>query len=164
MVSASFTALGLAATILSTSIVSAQNNQVMQVIWSSGHFSTISGPTGNEHGHSNGFAVTDGDGVELYSESYPGDYSPCMTGDGRSFTLTSTCWSRERKFKCVCNLGGNPESCEVRDSGDNVLSSAEGNTETNFIGIAIAQEGACGTSFLLEADEHCDDQAEWTVS
>ncbi|KAF4986286.1 hypothetical protein FDECE_16029 [Fusarium decemcellulare] len=148
--------------------VSAQNqqSQSLQVVWSSGAFETISGPGGgNEIGHDSGFAITDADGVELYSAAYPGDHAPCYnTGDGRTFTLTSTCWSRERKFKCKAKFDGNPDTCSVLDSSDNTLAEGTGDSHITFIGIAISSEGSCGVSFLLEPDEHCDDKAEWTVS
>lgn len=141
-------------------------NQFLQVVWSTGHFSTIAPPSGgNMYGHDSGFAITDAQGNELWSAAFPGDHDPCYnTGGGRTFTLDSTCWRRPRQFRCEATAGGNPKNCEVYDIAGNSIVSAEGNTETHFIGIALAQDGSCGFTFILEAGELCDDKATWTVS
>lgn len=137
----------------------------LQVVWSSGHFSTIAGPNGgNEFGHDSGFAVTNDKGQSYFDSAYPADHAPCYnTGDGREFKVMSSCWKAPRSFKCKSNFGGNPESCEVFDSVGNSLAKGKGNTDTKFIGIALTQSSSCGVNFELEADEHCDDKAEWRI-
>lgn len=156
------TVLGLAAIpLLSTGAVAKQS---LQVVWSSGHFSTISGPSGNEVGHDSGFAITDDKGHNLYSSGFPSDHAPCYnTGNGRTFTMSSSCFKAPRKFKCKADFGGNPKTCEVQDSKSNVLASGKGNVKDKFIGIAISQSGSCGVKFDLEDDEHCDDKATFKV-
>lgn len=152
--------LGLAAASAATAI------QSLQVVWSSGHFTTIAPPGGaGMVGHNSGFVITDDQGVELWSAEYPGDHAPCYSTDGgRTFTLSSTCWSKPRQFHCLADGGGNPDNCEILDSGGNSIGYAEGHTETHFIGIALGQDSSCGVPLLLDSDETCDEQAEWTVS
>ncbi|KAE8418404.1 hypothetical protein BDV36DRAFT_295244 [Aspergillus pseudocaelatus] len=58
-------------------------------------------------------------------------------------------------FNCVSDFGGMPDHCAVLDVNGNELSSADGNSNFNFIGIAIAQDGFCGTSFELPEGADC---------
>lgn len=134
--------------------------QSLQVIWSSGQFQTA----GGANSHSSGFAITDKDGNEFYSSSAPGDHDPCYnTGDGRTFTMSSTCWSSPRQFKCKASFDGSPKTCAVLDQGGNTINSGEGKGGFNFIGIAVAKDVSCGVGFVMEANESCDDKATWTV-
>lgn len=130
--------------------------QTINVIWSTGDFSTLSGPGGtNQIGHSTGFVLTDLDGNTIYSNEYPNDYRPCAL-EGHTFTLTDGCFGDvEYKFRCA-SKNGTPQSCEVLDSGDHVIASGEGDRDTDFFGIGIAQTGYCGTSFTMHKDLHCE--------
>lgn len=139
--------------------------QTINVIWSTSDFSTISGPGGtNQIGHGTGFVLTDLDGNTIWSDTYPNGYRPCTLG-GHSFTMTDGCFGDvEYKFSCTTE-NHTPKSCEVLDSGDNVIASGEGDSDTDFYGIGISQVGYCGTSFTMHKDLHCEpDSTGFTVS
>ncbi|KAF4333298.1 hypothetical protein FBEOM_12884 [Fusarium beomiforme] len=116
----------------------------LRVVWSKGDFATISGPNGgNQNGHFSNFAIIDRNGDAIFTEAYPGGYAVCQIDDGHEFAIEGMCWSAPRKFHCVSNFAGNPESCEVKDSNGNSLGKAGGNTNWDFIGIAIASSSGC---------------------
>ncbi|KAJ5375420.1 hypothetical protein N7517_007426 [Penicillium concentricum] len=99
----------------------------LTVVWSSGGFSTISGPTGNEHGHNSGFSILNEAGDAIYYQSHPDNHAPCYnTGDGREFTIEGDCWATPRKFKCKSSFAGTPKNCEVKDGDGNSLGTGEG--------------------------------------
>ena len=143
----------------------AMAKQKLQVVWSSGHFSTISGPAGgNTNGHDSGFAITDDKGHSLYSSGYPSDHAPCYNVDnGRTFTMSSSCFKNPRKFHCKSDFGGNPKICEVQDKDSKVVASGSGNVKDKFIGIAISQSGSCGLTFELDDGETCDEKSTFKV-
>ncbi|CAI7628840.1 unnamed protein product [Penicillium bialowiezense] len=113
----------------------------LKVVWSSGDFSSISGPSGgNTNGHYSGFAIINDAGDAIYDQGFPDDHSPCYnTGDGREFTIEGDCWSTPRKFKCKADFGGHPDTCD-------------GQTDTTFIGIAIGQDASCVVEFDSDSD------------
>ncbi|KAL2815045.1 ankyrin repeat-containing domain protein [Aspergillus cavernicola] len=101
--------------------------ETLRAIWSSGSFSTISGPGGgNGHGYDSGFAILNENGDAVYDK-------------GELRLEKRLCWDTPRKFHC-----------EVWDGDGNSLGKSEGKTETNFIGIAIGQDSTCVVEF--EAD------------
>lgn len=118
----------------------------LRVVFSSGNFATVSGTTGNESGSHNGFAIINDDDVAIYDNAYPNDYAPCFT-DTRTFTIEGDCWATPRTFLCTAAFDGSPESCEVRDGNGNSLGTGKGETDTTFIGIAIAQDSTCVVEF-----------------
>ncbi|KAL4884078.1 hypothetical protein BJY04DRAFT_215954 [Aspergillus karnatakaensis] len=125
----------------------------VRVVWSMGDFSTISGPSGNEHGHYKGFAIVNEDGDAIYDQAYPDDHAACYnTGDGREFTIEGDCWDTSRTFKCKGAFSGHPETCEVLDGDGNSLGKSEGKTDTTFIGIAIGMDGSCVVEFETDGD------------
>ncbi|PKY09365.1 hypothetical protein P168DRAFT_278855 [Aspergillus campestris IBT 28561] len=131
----------------------AVNGERLKVVWSSGSFSTVSGPAGNESGNYNGFAIFDEAGKAIYDQGTPDNHSPCYsTDDGREFTIEGDCWDTPRKFKCKSNLAGNPQTCEVKDGNGNSLGKGDGKTDTTFIGIAIGMDSSCVVEF--DADSH----------
>lgn len=120
----------------------------LKVVFSNGGFSTISGPSGNENGHYNGFAIVRDNGEAIYDESYPAGRDPCYRYDGgRTFTIEGDCWATPRTFFCVTDFAGHPDKCEVKDGDGNSLGTSEGQTDTNFIGIAIGQDSTCVIEF-----------------
>ncbi|KAJ5128918.1 hypothetical protein N7448_002627 [Penicillium atrosanguineum] len=126
----------------------------LKVVWSSGDFSTISGPAGgNTNGHYSGFAIINDAGEAIYDQGFPDDHAPCYnTGDGREFTIEGDCWSTPRKFKCKADFGGHPDTCEVKDGDGNSLGTGEGQEDTTFIGIAIGQDASCVVEFESDSD------------
>ncbi|KAF5013360.1 hypothetical protein FDECE_607 [Fusarium decemcellulare] len=125
----------------------------LRVVWPQGDFEAISGPSGNEIGHYSGFTIVNDDGNSIYTQDYLDDHSPCYTGDGREFTIEGGCWKQARKFKCICNIAGDPETCEIKDKDSNSFGTGYGQTYTTFIGIAISQESSCAVEFNTEDDE-----------
>lgn len=120
-------------------------------VYSRGDFSTISNGVGNENGHSSGFTITDADGNELYNEAYPDDVTPCSAYDGTTFKFSSSCWDGEYSFHCTGDQYGNIKSCEAGpDGGDQVEGSTD--SDTNFIGIAIAMDHSCGAGLTVPKD------------
>lgn len=121
----------------------------LTVAFSSGGFSTISGSgTGNENGHYSSFAIINDEGTAIYDNGFPDDHSPCYnTGGGRTFTIEGDCWATPRQFHCEADFGGLPESCSVMDADGNVLGEGKGQTDTDFIGIAIGQDATCVVEF-----------------
>ena len=120
----------------------------LKAVWSSGSFSTVSGPSGNENGGYSGFAILNDAGEAVYDQPYPDDHAPCYnTGGGREFTIEGDCWSTARKFKCLSDFGGSPQNCEVKDADGNSLGTGDGKTDTTFIGIAIGQDASCVVEF-----------------
>ncbi|KAL5339933.1 hypothetical protein BJX70DRAFT_397175 [Aspergillus crustosus] len=125
----------------------------LKVVWSQGSFSTITGPNGECGGSGvyNGFGIFNSDRVIIYDQAYPDDHSPCYnTGDGRTFTIEGDCWGSARQFHCLADFGGFPQDCSVLDASGNVLASGSGRTDTDFIGIAIGQDGTCVLEFDSE--------------
>ncbi|KAF4458368.1 hypothetical protein FALBO_14900 [Fusarium albosuccineum] len=108
-------------------------------------------PSSNEIGHYSGLA----NGNAIYTQDYPDDHSVCYTDDGREFTIEGGCSKQARKFKCICNIAGDPETCEVKDKDGNSLGTSEGQTDTTFIGIAITQDSSCVVEFGTEVSEDC---------
>lgn len=140
--------------------------QAINVVWSQSDFSTIAGPNGgNEYGHSSGFALLDEDGKTIWTSDYPDDHSPCYNTDGgRTFTLSADCMG-SYQFHCEADFGGDPKHCAVLDTSGREINSADGDTDTNFIGIALSTDSQCGTNFILEPNKHCDpDASGFTVS
>ncbi|KAL4862793.1 hypothetical protein BDV12DRAFT_178353 [Aspergillus spectabilis] len=122
----------------------------LKVVISQGTFSTITGPNGEGGGSGQykGFAIFNEAGEAIYDQAYPDDHSPCYnTGDGRTFTIEGDCWATARQFHCESDFAGFPQNCDVRDADGNVLVSAQGQTNTDFIGIAIGQDGSCVMEF-----------------
>jgi hypothetical protein len=125
----------------------------LRAVWSAGDFSTVSGPQGgNTNGHSSGFAIFNDNNEHIYNMAYPDDHAPCYTGDGREMTIEGNCWKTPRVFKCKSDFGGHPETCEVKDGDGNSLGTGEGQTNTEFIGIAISQDGGCVVEFESDSD------------
>ncbi|KAF4972911.1 hypothetical protein FZEAL_9491 [Fusarium zealandicum] len=147
------TLIGLVAASLSTTAVA----EHLRVVWSKGGFSSISGPSGGSvSSHFTGFAIINDNNEAIYTEASPADHSPCLsTGSGREFTVEGGCWNQARKFQCKSNLNGSPEGCEVKDKDGNGLGKGEGKTDTEFIGIAIAQDSSCVVEFNTEDGEDC---------
>lgn len=146
----------LKAVLLGMFASTAASIQVINAVWAVGGFSTISGPSGNENGHSGGFSLIDQDGNTIYENSAPNDYSACQ-GNTYTFTLSGGCFGsgQQYEFACSADFDGTPEHCAVLDSSSNELASADGNTDTNFIGIAISVDGYCGVSFALGENVSC---------
>lgn len=121
----------------------------LKVIFSSGDFSTISGPAGgNTNGHYSGFAIVNDNGDAIYDNGFPDDHSPCYNTDGgRTFTIEGDCWSSPRTFHCEADFGGHPDNCEVKDGDGNSLGTGKGQTDTTFIGISIGQDASCVIEF-----------------
>ncbi|EXF82917.1 hypothetical protein CFIO01_01287 [Colletotrichum fioriniae PJ7] len=121
----------------------------LRVVWSSGAFGAIGGPSGSgTNGGYTGFAILNDAGEAVYDQSYPNDHSPCYnTGDGRTFTIEGDCWDTGRVFHCKSDFGGAPKTCEVKDSNGNVLGSGTQQKDTEFIGIAIGIDATCVVEF-----------------
>ncbi|KAL4906010.1 hypothetical protein BDW74DRAFT_177698 [Aspergillus multicolor] len=122
----------------------------LKVVISQGTFSSVTGPNGEGGGSGQykGFAIFNDAGEAIYDQAYPDDHSPCYNTDGgRTFTIEGDCWGSARQFHCESDFGGFPESCSVMDAGGNVLAEASGQTNTEFIGIAIGQDGSCVMEF-----------------
>lgn len=134
------------------------SGQVLNAVWSFDTFSTISGPSGNEHGYSGGFVLLKEDGGQVFHDANPGGGTPCANvGDGTIFSLTGGCLADggEFRFKCRSGFDGQPEDCSVLDKNAHEINSGIGESNTNFIGIAISTEGWCGTSFELKEGVDC---------
>ncbi|KAE8134431.1 hypothetical protein BDV38DRAFT_285897 [Aspergillus pseudotamarii] len=131
--------------------------QILNAVWSSSTFSTIGGRGGNHHGYSDGFALFKEDGGQVFSDPTPGGGTPCTWAPGTTFYLTGGCFPEgvQFSFNCVADFAGMPESCAVLDVYGNELSSADGNSNFNFIGISISQDGYCGTSWELPEGADC---------
>ncbi|GKT52176.1 uncharacterized protein ColSpa_12357 [Colletotrichum spaethianum] len=121
----------------------------LRVVWSSGSFSTISGPAGgSQSGGYSGFAIINDADEAIYDQAYPDDHSPCYnTGDGRTFTIEGDCWDTPRVFHCKSDFGGSPKNCDVSTSDGNQLGSGTQQKDTNFIGIAIGIDASCVVEF-----------------
>jgi len=125
----------------------------LKVVFSSGSFSSISGPSGgSQSGGYSGFAIINDAGDAIYDQSYPDGGAPCYQHDGREFTIEGDCWKTPRIFHCVADFGGDPDSCEVKDGDGNVLGSGDGQSDTNFIGIAIGKDSSCVIEFDSDSD------------
>lgn len=149
--------------VLAATVVHAE--QTINVIFSSGEFSTLSGPSGlgNEASHSAGFALIDQDGKTIYEAPYPDDYRPCFS-DGRTFSVDMPCFAEPRTFYCKSDFGGKPEHCSVAGAAGNLIMEADGDSETTFIGIAIAIDGKCAVQFSFLPGEVCGaDQQDVTI-
>jgi hypothetical protein len=131
---------------------SAVSAEHLRVVWSSGSFSTISGPSGgNQNGGYSGFAIINDAGDAVYDQAYPDDHAPCY-GRGREFTIEGDCWDTPRKFQCTSSFDGAPESCAVKDGDGNTLGSADAQKDTTFIGIAIGTDASCVIEFDSDGD------------
>lgn len=121
----------------------------LRVVWSSGSFGAIGGPSGGgTNGGYTGFAILNDAGEAVYDQAYPDDHSPCYnTGDGRTFTIEGDCWDHARVFHCKSDFGGAPETCEVKGHDGTVLGSGTQQKDTNFIGIAIGIDATCVVEF-----------------
>lgn len=122
----------------------------LRVVWSSGTFSTITGPKGNGggSGYSTGFAILRDDGEAIYEEDNPYGYSPCFnTGGGREFAIEGDCWDSQFRFHCESDFGGLPDSCAVKDADGNLLGEGDGQKDTTFIGISIGMDASCVIEF-----------------
>ena len=129
--------------------------QKVNAVWSTGDFETISGPDGNEIGHSNGFSLLDESGNAIWSASYPNDQAPCEL-DGYTFKLSGGCLDHaEYSFKCSSDEGGDPKNCEVINGHGGSLGTADGSTSTDFFGVGIAIKGKCGMGFELADGVTC---------
>jgi hypothetical protein len=125
----------------------------LRVVWSSGSFSSISGPNGgNQNGGYSGFAILNDAGDAVYDQAYPDDHAPCYQGSGREFTIEGDCWATPRKFQCSADFGGQPQSCAVKDGDGNVLAEADAQKDTTFIGIAIGIDSSCVIEFDSDSD------------
>ncbi|GJC86394.1 hypothetical protein ColLi_09232 [Colletotrichum liriopes] len=121
----------------------------LRVVWSSGSFGAIGGPSGGgTNGGYTGFAILNDAGEAVYDQAYPDDHSPCYnTGDGRTFTIEGDCWDNARVFHCKSDFGGAPETCEVKGHDGTVLGSGTQQKDTDFIGIAIGIDATCVVEF-----------------
>ena len=127
----------------------------LRAVFSSGTFSSISGPSGGSlSAQYSGFAILNDAGEAIYTQAYPDDRRPCFsTNGGREFTIEGNCWAQAHKFQCKSDLGGNVENCQVKGHNDYVFGSSEGTTDTEFIGIAISQDSTCVVEFESEPAE-----------
>ena len=127
----------------------------LRAVFSSGTFSSISGPSGGSlSAQYSGFAILNDAGEAIYTQAYPDDRRSCFsTNGGREFTIEGNCWAQARKFQCKSDLGGNVENCQVKGHNDYVFGSSEGTTDTEFIGIAISQDSTCVVEFESEPAE-----------
>jgi hypothetical protein len=126
----------------------------LRAVFSSGGFSSISGPVGGSvSSNYNGFAILNNAGEAIYSQQHPDDHSPCYSNGGCEFTIEGNCRARARKFHCLCDLGENVKNCAVKGHDDYEFGSSEGRTDTTFIGIAIAQDSTCVVEFESEPAE-----------
>ncbi|KAJ4246020.1 hypothetical protein NW762_013764 [Fusarium torreyae] len=134
----------------------------LNFIYSRGDFATVGGTSGNEFGHRTGLTITDADGKELYSESYPGGASPCANPN-MELRITSSCWEGEFKFNCAANVMGVIQNCDVVPSGDGLLSwPGKVDSSTEFVGIAISQTDVCGGGFPTGGE--CGDGATFNIA
>ncbi|OQE19936.1 hypothetical protein PENSTE_c014G07793 [Penicillium steckii] len=130
--------------------------QVINAVWSSTAFNTISGPSGSETSYGEGFALIKDDGTEIWSTKEIDGGTGCMgIGDGTIFSLTDGCFEGEFRFKCKSAFDGHPKDCSVLDKFANEINSGIGGVDTSFIGISIGQDGHCGTSFELKDGVEC---------
>jgi hypothetical protein len=127
----------------------------LNFIYASGSFSTISGTTGSETGHSGGFTLTTSDGTQVYSNDNPADHDPCYnTGGGRDFGMTSSCWDGTAKFHCKSNFGGLPKKCSATGT-DGTVWTGDSDDSTDFIGIAVSVSGYCGGGLYIDGADSC---------
>lgn len=135
----------------------------LNAVWTTGDYSTISGPTGSgsQSGHTAGFSLLTEDGQEVWHASYPGDHSACGSTDyGHTFSLTGGCFAEGQEFHFNCwSESTTPSKCSVRDKDENNLALGDGQDNTNFIGIAISIDGYCGAAWDL-GDVDCQPGAE----
>ncbi|KAF9775149.1 hypothetical protein IL306_006775 [Fusarium sp. DS 682] len=132
----------------------------LNFIYSRGDFATISGGTGNEFGHSTGLTITDSEGKELYSESYPGGASPCANPN-MELKIKSSCWEGEFTFNCAADVFGKIKGCDVvPGGGDSWPGKVDSSTE--FIGIAISQTHVCGGGFPTGGE--CGEGATFSIA
>ncbi|KAM0692081.1 hypothetical protein Q7P36_008282 [Cladosporium allicinum] len=121
----------------------------LRVVWSAGTWGAIGGPSGDgQNGHYDGFAIIRDDNEPVYTEAYPSGYAACFsTGDGRTFEICGDCWDSCFRFKCISDLGGHPESCEVQDGSGKTIGTGTEMKDTDFIGIAIGIDSTCVVEF-----------------
>jgi len=126
----------------------------LRVVFSSGSFSTISGPGGDsESNFHEGFAILNEKDEAIYNDGTPDQHSPCKNvDDGREFTIEGDCWDSPRTFKCKSEFDGSPDKCEVKDGDGKSLGTGEGKSHTTFIGIAIALDASCVVEFDSDGD------------
>ncbi|KAL4865218.1 hypothetical protein BDV12DRAFT_188325 [Aspergillus spectabilis] len=119
----------------------------LKAVFSSGTFSTISGPAGgSSSGGYNGFAIIRENGEAIYNDGTPAEHVPCRNvDDGRTFTIEGDCWASPRQFYCMSDFGGQPETCRVLD----------GSGATTFIGISIGMDATCVVEFDSDDSGTC---------
>lgn len=147
--------------------------QKLNAVWSSSSFGAIGPPGGSgSNGYSEGFNLLTEDGEVVFSSKYPGGYSACGNSNdshgqaGRTFRLSGGCFAEGGEFEFHCYSESlNPDHCKVFNKDWITLAEAKGNTNTNFIGIAIGIDGYCGTSFELSDGVQCGaDASGWVVT
>lgn len=150
----SFKALFLTATMASSAL--AANN--LNFIYSRGDFAT-GGPGGTQTGHTSGLTITDNTGKELYSESYPGNASPCANPN-MELKITSSCWEGELSFNCAASAFGRINGCEVK-AGDTKFP-GKVDSDENFTGISVSVQDVCGGGFATGGD--CGEGATFVIA
>ncbi|PNP73795.1 hypothetical protein FNYG_12985 [Fusarium nygamai] len=150
----SFKALFLTAAMASSAL--AANN--LNFIYSRGDFAT-GGPGGTQTGHTSGLTITDNTGKELYSESYPGNASPCANPN-MELKIKSSCWEGEFSFNCAASAFGRINGCEVK-AGDNKFP-GKVDSDENFTGISVSVQDVCGGGFATGGD--CGEGATFEIA
>ncbi|TLD04589.1 hypothetical protein E2P81_ATG10644 [Venturia nashicola] len=120
----------------------------LRAVFSSGSFSTITGPNGEGggSGFETGLTILNDNNEAIYHAKNPANYSPCFA-EGRTFEIEGDCWDTPFRFYCDAKLSGSPEYCAVQDANGKQIGYGEGKTETTFIGIAIALDATCVVEF-----------------
>lgn len=136
----------------------------LNFVFGAGNFQTISEAPGGfgESGHYSGFSLITDSGEQLFDNSYVNGYSPCFNTDPESrMEVSSSCWNGPITFSCKSGFDGIPEQC----AGDYEFNHFEGSatSDTNFIGIAIAQDGKCGGSVVLNVNGCTKDNANISI-
>ncbi|KAL4880314.1 hypothetical protein BJY04DRAFT_219308 [Aspergillus karnatakaensis] len=136
----------------------AHAGQKVKAVWSTGSFNTVNGAQGVS-GHSKGFHLLTSEGKDIYNAAYPDGYSPCATGDGRTFRLDGGCLKDAAyEFNCKLPMGGQVDSCEVFNGHGGSLGSADAEQETEFFGLGISMSGKCAVDFELAEGVQCGEQ------
>ncbi|KAK7748409.1 hypothetical protein SLS62_008565 [Diatrype stigma] len=151
-------ALSLALGLAARGALAANN---LNFVFSRGGFETISGPAGNEIGHSEGFTLTLQDGTELYNTNSPNGGATCATDSGIKFGMTSSCWDGTLTFQCSSKFDGNPGSCKSW-TADDIEYDGAADDDTNFIGISISVDGWCGGP-IYAGPGNCTPDDDFTV-
>ena len=90
----------------------------LRAVFSSGTFSSISGPSGGSlSAQYSGFAILNDAGEAIYTQAYPDDRRPCFsTNGGREFTIEGNCWAQARKFQCKSDLEATSKTARSKDT------------------------------------------------